>query len=93
MNIYSSDNSSFALSKSSFEANLYSYKYDSDRKLVADADKLKGFEDEIKWIGNFQHYKNKIYLVIGGSDIYELEENNKIKRILQNLKMETRRIL
>ena len=55
----------------------------SDRKLVADADKLKGFEDEIKWIGNFQHYKNKIYLVIGGSDIYELEENNKIKRIVE----------
>ena len=55
----------------------------SDRKLVADADKLKGFEDEIKWIGNFQHYKNKIYLVIGGSDIYELEENNKIKRSVE----------
>ena len=55
----------------------------SDRKLVADVDKLKGFEDEIKWIGKFQHYKNKIYLVIGDSDIYELEENNKIKRIAE----------
>ena len=53
-----------------------------DGKIAGVKDK-KGFEDEIKWIGNFQHYKNKIYLVIGGSDIYELEENNKIKRIVE----------
>lgn len=63
---------------------LYESKIDgSDRKLVADVDKLRGFRGTAKWIGNFQHYKNKIYLVMDSSDIYELDKNNKIKLIAE----------
>lgn len=63
---------------------LYESKIDgSDSKLIADADKLNGFCGTAKWIGNFQHYKNKIYLVMDSSDIYELDKNNKIKLIVE----------
>lgn len=63
---------------------LYEVNIDgSDRKRIVDVDKLKGFKGIAKWIGNFQHYKNKIYLVMDSSDIYELNENNKIKRIVE----------